>query len=293
MGGKAIQSSRPIKQFEIPSTYKKIIEDVLIPLGLTEDQYTILGSAGKKANLCDTSGDLDIGIYSPKVAETLNCDFSVVLHMLEGHLQRLGYETYLTVGFGLVSFGFPIQSLDEGIVQVDLILSDSIEWAKFANYSPDFRKGESRFKGLYRNALLAEIALNTIYSEIRNENGDLVEIDRLAISLARGLLRIKNSYIGKSGNLIKTANRSSNVVVTTDPQELVNILCGECFTPEDMNSYESIRTVIDNPKFKLYEKREKILKGFAEGINDRSFPIPWDLLDLKSFIIGEYVETFL
>ena len=46
--------------------------------------------------------------------------------------------------------------------QVDFMFCDNIEFAKFAFHSPDFKKGESKYKGMYASILLQSIIRNTV-----------------------------------------------------------------------------------------------------------------------------------
>jgi hypothetical protein len=167
-GGAAIKTSRSIREDEYPATFDSI-KTVLLPLlGIEEDSndYLVIGSIGKKPNPEDVSGDLDLGFEWEKTAKMMGVSSKKeVLANLYDELKEklpevLGFdpEMNLMVGLNILSIGWPIKGDPKfGVVQLDLIPLSDLEWASFAYYSPDYRKGESKYKSAHRNWLFQSI----------------------------------------------------------------------------------------------------------------------------------------
>ena len=151
-GGAAVDGRR-ILQSEVPTIIDKV-DEILSGLGLVRgEDWDVIGSAGKKKE-GDTSGDIDISIRRDRMKEVLGSGDGRldVFNDLGKYLAGLGYDRQ-KVSFDQVSFGMPING-DDDIVQVDFELSRSLEWSRFAKYSPDYRKDESKYKGHVRNILM-------------------------------------------------------------------------------------------------------------------------------------------
>lgn len=284
--GNAIENSRPIKQYEIPDTLKDIEKNLLTKLlQLEKHEFALLGSAGKKINPNDVSGDIDMGISVHKVAGVLQCDFTEVMKELTDFLLNKGYEVTPLHGASIVSVGYPIQSKEGGFVQLDLMLSEDIEWTKFAWHSTDFRVTKSKYKGAYRNILLRAIAASYVFEETKAEEdvgkikkGDVLLVDRFSLDLRKGLNKVVNSYEGKKpGTIVKNATTLSKDTITNNPEKLVKILLGDDFTIEDADRFETLLNCINNPKFKNYNKRDVIIETFKKDLIKQKMAIPSEI----------------
>ena len=82
-------------------------------------------------------------------------------------------------GIGVISLAYPIKG-SSGNVQVDLMMQDDIDFAKWIFHSPDFTKNESKWKGRYRTALLMSISNSirkmSLKANIKEKLRNLVEL---------------------------------------------------------------------------------------------------------------------
>ena len=89
----------------------------------------------------------------------------------------------------------------EDIVQVDLLVAGSMEFARFFQSSPDYTKDESKYKAMMRNMLLLTIS-STVFrrttKEVTLENGFVgpAEVEQYSIRLNGGLYKIRKNWIG-------------------------------------------------------------------------------------------------
>lgn len=282
-GGNAIPDSRAILQKEIPKTLEHIKTTILQDIFKieSEDEWALLGSAGKKIDEDDVSGDLDIAISVHSVAGGLQCDILNVEDEIEYAIkQKYDYDIKISKGLGIIHIAYPIQSSLGGVVQLDLMLSDSIEWTRFAYYSPDFRKLESDYKGLYRNIALMKIASSFVFDEKKNKENQTEELERYSLNLSKGLFKVVKNFIGTRGKLIKNPKTINRVKITNNPKELVSLLLGDKFDIMDLNTFESILNVIDNPDFKQYEKKNTIYLEIKNELEKQKIAIP-DILIQK------------
>jgi hypothetical protein len=166
-GGAAIKSSRNIKESEVASTIEDIKKRLLPILDLDVfkegKDYIFIGSAGRKKNPDDESGDIDFGfnggVYSQKNGVSFKECSGVLYEFLKEELEPLlGFEPEINhlKGLNIVSIGWPIAGdRNNGFVQLDLIPLENMDWAKFIYYAPDYRREESKWKSAHRNWLLS------------------------------------------------------------------------------------------------------------------------------------------
>ena len=151
-GGAAVNGRR-ILQSEVPAIIDKV-DEILSGLGLVKgEDWDMVGSAGKK-KAEDTSGDIDVCIKRDRMKEVLGSGDGKndVFNDLGKYLMELGYDKQ-HVSFDQVSCGIPINDADD-IIQVDFILTRSLEWSRFTQSSPDYTKDESKYKAHVRNVLM-------------------------------------------------------------------------------------------------------------------------------------------
>jgi len=135
-GGNALELARPIKQSEVVGTLETL-QDVIFPaLGLSgfNIDCMVIGSAGKKKNPDDESGDIDIGFAVDKFAEKHGINEDQALKYLYDTLKREFpiFESRWMRGLEVVSFGYPIANdPGKGYVQIDFIPIRDMTWAKF------------------------------------------------------------------------------------------------------------------------------------------------------------------
>ena len=141
-GGNALTTTQRILNSDIPDTLVYIEGEILPRLGLEgwDIDCAVVGSAGKKKPE-DTSGDIDIAVSIDRIAGQAGIDVGGVLKYIQNRLSEAGYETNIQYGFHQVNVAVPIAGdPQKGYCQVDLMVTDNLDWSKFIYYSPDYRK---------------------------------------------------------------------------------------------------------------------------------------------------------
>ena len=281
-GGAAVDGRR-ILQSEVPLIIDKV-DEILSGLGLVKgEDWDMVGSAGKK-KAEDTSGDIDICIRRDRMKEVLGSGDGRldVYNDLGKYLAGLGYDRQ-KVSFDQVSFGLPING-DDDIVQVDFELSRSLEWSRFAKYSPDYRKDESKYKGHVRNILMMCIVKYCFKKTIKRVtlDDDTVvdgEIEAYVIRLADGLYKTRKNWFAKNGvNMKKTENlmHEYDELIADTPQGFIDLIFNDGKI-EDFISFETLFDTFMSDKFKFPENRERILVGVVMSLDSQGIEIPTEI----------------
>ena len=278
-GGNMFPDAVGIKQNEIPATVSKIETVVLKPLGLIGfgTDCFILGSAGKKP-ADQLSGDLDIGVSIDQLASANSLKLSDVLDWLIKELEKMGYDAKPLRGFSQVSIPFPIVGrVTEEPVQVDFMLSNNVDWTQFIYHSPDYSKGESKYKGAYRNFLLSAIVSAFDYKVLKKTDMDVpIEVEKYALRHDKGIYRLTKSFAGKGGSIVKAGKTiaGSESFLTQTPEEVVDFFLGEEYTVNDVSSFEKLYDIVFNKPSKVSGMRDTIRKFFIQSITGAKLPIP-------------------
>lgn len=278
--GNAIAQSRPFEQHEVAGTLEWVKKNVFPLLGIEDfgTDAAVIGSAGKK-NPGDTSGDIDIAVSADKIAGHLNTSIGKVLFDINDLLKSKGMDTSMAVGFQQVSIAAPIDGkANNGVGQVDLMLSRDITWSTFMYHSPDFTKDESKYKGAYRNILLMA-AIGKCFVEIidQTEEGQTKEYEAYVVRLNQGVVKVRKSFVGKKG-LVKNAAllKEFDKEITRVPSEIADLLFNGAEVKQLM-TYESLRDLINSAMFKFPEKRAEIFNEFAVKLAASNLPLPEDM----------------
>lgn len=278
-GGNLFPDAVGIKQSEVNPTVSKIETVVLKELGLIGigTDCFILGSAGKKAKN-ELSGDLDIGVSMDQLASANKLKLSEVLDWLIKKLTDMGYEAKPLRGFSQVSIPFSIEGrATEEPVQVDFMLSNNINWTRFIYNSPDYSKGESKYKGAYRNFLLSAVISGYEYEVLKkSEKGVPIEVRKYSLRHDRGVYQLTKSFAGKDGGIIKAGKTipGGEKFLTQTPEEVVDFFLGKEYTPEDISSFEKLYDIVFNKPSKVSEVKDLIRKLFIDSITKAKLPIP-------------------
>ena len=268
-----------IKQSEIPATVSKIETVVLKPIGLVGfgTDCFILGSAGKKP-ADQLSGDLDIGVSMDQLASANGLKLSDVLDWLIGKLEEMGYEAKPLRGFSQVSISFPIENrITDDKIQVDFMLSNNVNWTKFIYSSPDYSKGESKYKQAYRNFLLAAVISGYEYEVLKkSETGMPIEVRKYSLRHDKGIYQLTKNFAGKDGGIIKAGKTvaGGEKFLTQTPEEVVNFFLGEEYTPDDISSFEKLYDIVFNKPSKVSAVKDLVRKLFIDSITKAKLPIP-------------------
>jgi hypothetical protein len=276
--GNAVDNVRPIKQDEVIETAKWIEKEIFPKIGLAglDDDAAVIGSAGKK--LPDqTSGDIDIAVSADKIAGFLGVPLQNALFALNDQLKSLGYQTKLMPGFNQVSIAAPVGGYtSKGYAQVDFMLSTDLDWSRFIYHSPDFRIAESRYKGAYRNLLLMSAIGNSFRKILATtDTGETKEFEAYVVRLNQGIVQVRKSFEGKKG-LLKTAQlmKEFDKFITNTPEQVVELLFNGKHTPNDIDTYEKLKSLIDSTDFKFPNERGNIMKEFEKKLEDAKLPLP-------------------
>ena len=279
--GNSIEDAVAINQVDVMPTAKWVEANVFPKIGLVglDDDAAIIGSAGKKLPE-QTSGDVDIAVSADKIAAFLGTSLQNVLFELNTKLKSLGYQTRMAPGFNQVSIGAPIAGDPKrGTAQIDLMLSTDLDWSRFIYHSPDFRIAESRYKGAYRNLLLMS-AIGQSFRKItaETEAGETKEFEAYVVRLNQGIVQVRKSFEGKKG-LLKNAAllRDFDKFITNTPSDVVALLFNGKHVPNDINTYEKLKALLDSTDFKYGEVKNAIFKDFEQKLIDAKLPLPEDL----------------
>lgn len=268
-----------IKQNEIPATISKIETVLLKPLGLIGfgTDCFMLGSAGKKPAE-QLSGDLDIGISIDQLASANKLKLSEVLDWLINKLTEMKYEAKALRGFSQVSIPFQIEGrVTDETVQVDFMLSNNLNWTKFIYSSPDYSKGESKYKSAYRNFLLSAVISGYEYEVLKkSEKGIPIEVRKYSLRHDRGVYQLTKNFAGKDGSIIKAGKTvaGGEKFLTQTPEEVIDFFLGKDYTIEDVSSFEKLYDIVFNKPSKVSEVKDLIRKLFIDSITKAKLPIP-------------------
>lgn len=227
-----------------------------------------LGSVGKK----EFSGDIDVALdvnpedipeFMQKLKRTPEVMDMAKSSVIMTKVKIVGYD--------------PTKQTEKprtGFVQIDFMPGNP-GWMKTYYHSPSDK--ESKYKGVFRNIMIATIAavLDRKDSPQKIDDGRAVESERWMWSPTDGLVRIKRTpEPNKAGTGYTKKNK--NVIIgkplKTAP-EIAKALGLD--GPEDLNSYESLKAAIE----KNYPKGlvKEILDGFKENGQVKDIGVPDDL----------------
>lgn len=275
MGGNAVKC-QPVT-FEDGQKTIEWFNNYMAPIlkgngGFIED-FEVVGSFGKKKE-GNLYGDIDIAVLVDSIPN------SVPLDILALRVEEAGFECVKNYGFSIVSFAAPS---GDGFAQIDLMLSPNLEWARFIDHSPDFRKDESKYKTNIRNIFLMCIITETQKDILKTTpEGIVTEIDVNIIRYPTGVWRVRKSFMGKKGP-VKTGKNLPGYekFITNDPQEFINMTLGKDFCPSDANTFEQIWEIVSSDSFIWINKREEIINRYIECLNEQGFPIPEEIVKYK------------
>lgn len=274
---KALKNVCPIFQEEVPETLKKLFiflkEELCIPYG----KRVLIGSAGKKGKR-ELSSDIDIAIDVDHFINAHNINKSEIYDKFKSILTKtyLTTDIYVNRGLGVVSFPFPISiTIPRMYVQVDIMLSDDLEFSKFSYNSPE----ESSYKGAHRNILLNSIAANIERRIVLSDQfNNIIQYEKYCFDIREGIKRITKSKNGKT-KILKNWKTINKRLVNGGkiPENIKDMLLGRSFSLDDLNSFESIYRCINHKEFIYSDKAKEILKKATKDINHCKLNLPNEL----------------
>lgn len=237
-------------------------------LGGVDLRSNTLGSVGKK----EFSGDIDIAL---QIAPD---DIPAFVEKLKRNPAILDLEKS-----SVIMTKVQIQDFDRtkqttkprtGYVQVDFMPGDP-GWLKTYYHSP--AEGESQYKGVFRNIMIATIAAiwQRKDSEEKIEDGRPIESERWMWSPADGLVRIRRTPVPKAKGDGYTKKNSNEIIdePIKDPEEIAKAL--GLNSAKDLNSYESLKQAIETnyPE----ELVQRVLDSFAQNKQVQDIGVPPEL----------------
>lgn len=269
-GGHAVGHVVPITQANALATIKQVEKTLLKTLKVPNGKWAVLGSAGKKRP-DQTSGDIDIGIEMSALlksapTKTVTGMFDYVMKVCK----RATKNVKDSRGLGVISMEYPIVNVDgtqQGeYVQLDFMVVEDLNYASWAFYSPSYH--DSKYKGVYRNFLLAVVAK---YIEM---SSDKETRERYSISTTGGLTKIKQTLVGKTGKPLAKAKTIESVLISKNPEDIVKFLFGDQYGSNDVMTFEQVFRLVMSSNFKHKKNRKKIIDDFKQFCLNSNLPIP-------------------
>lgn len=282
-GGNAIKSSTRINQENVEATMNTIYKTLLPKLKLKQSDTASLGSTGKKKP-GGSSGDIDLALSIQALLKNNNLETTTELFDLIVSVVKSTGKDYKDMrSMGIVSVAWDIENTDglqeDSVVQLDLMVVDSIDWASWAYYSPS--EWESPWKGLYRNEVLYAIAKYMDYKVLEKAfNKEGIEVDatweRHFFDLNKGLMKGTQTALGKKG-ITKTTKTLDKLVISQQPNDVVKMMFGPKFNANDVLTWEDSFKLLMNDDFVYKKDRKNILKMVKDGILKKGYPVPEEL----------------
>lgn len=272
--GHAVES-QPIPAYITPLIYKDIEETIL--KWNSKVKMAPLGSIGKK-NDDQFNGDIDIAITLEK---------SELLKMVDEIFSNSELNPNTTPK--IVSIGYPWNKEGKsGVAQVDFMYTNNLDWAKWRFSSPDFKKGESKYKAAPKVYLLQYIISSIPVEDAKDEyfeDGVTVKRHWRYAFNQEGVFKQLEDYTGKKGPLKNPKKlKEFESLVTNDPNNVMRFIFGDKFDEKDFVSVESLWKAIHSNKWKWGEEalRKCEERWWKEYINGRGMKeCPVDIEDFK------------
>ncbi len=233
-----------------------------------ELKNNVLGSVGKK----EFSGDIDVAIdvepdAMPELLDKLKTNPDII---------DIAKSSVIMTKVKIANYD-PNKKSDRartGFVQLDFMPGNP-GWMKTYYHSPG--EGESQYKGVYRNIMLATVAAlyNRKDSEEQTEDGRSLESEQFLFSPTKGLVRVKRTPVPKKNGDGYT-KQNNNVIIDgpwLTPEEIVKVLGLD--NKADLNSFESLKNAIE--KNYPAELVNKILDSIRDNKQIQDMGIPSEL----------------
>ena len=163
-----------------------------------------------------------------------------------------------------------------GFVQIDFMPGDP-GWMKTYYHSPSDK--ESKYKGVYRNIMIASMAavLDRQMSDAKLDDGRAMEERRYMWSPTEGLLRVKRTPVPKKSGEGYTKKNNNETIEGPwkQPDEIAKVLKLDSST--DLNSFESLLTAMKKNWTK--EAQAYVIQGFKDNHVIKDIGIPDEIKD--------------
>ena len=232
-----------------------------------------LGSVGKR----EFSGDIDVAL---KISTD---ELPTFIKKLENSPQILGVAKSSVIMTKVKISNFDKSKEDgrprTGYVQVDFMPGDP-EWLKTYYHSP--HEKDSKYKGVYRNLLIASIAgqYKIVNSTETIEDGRPEASERFMFSPRDGLVRVSRKPVPKANGNGFTKKNNNKII--DGPWKNANDIATNLGldSGEDLYSYE---TLVNAIKKNMSEKEQsEIFTAFVNNGTIQSMGIPPDIKEYAS-----------
>lgn len=230
MSGHAVNCQR-IKMRDAKNIYKEI--EIKLKENYPNLQFCSIGSLGKKAPDAET-GDIDIAVVidsKEKLKDILNTSIGYCI-------KEINMNTTPKVMSISYSTGYCNEKYEDIYAQVDFMLVDNLEWAKWRFQSPDLKNGESKYKAdpkvFLQSYMVSAIPLDMPVEYF--DDGETVHIKYKYTLNQEGLIIQKLDYLGKRGKPVKNPTRELYKFVTNNPNEIMHLIFPN-WIDKDMPTY--------------------------------------------------------
>jgi hypothetical protein len=261
------------------------IENAMKMANLEGLEYEIIGNKNK-----ELFGDIDIATEEKSLNQFLDASsIEELWKKLDQHLASSKVEGY-SINKGLRQFhvlaplvdysGEQIPAIKEdgsinknepGLIQVDVFVG-SLQWMRDIDSGAPI---DSKYKAVYRNLLLSSIS-----SIVRwTEKGDSKDTyNRYVMNFREGLKRQKIKVVPPTGKKkVPSLEKIADEVITTNANDLAEILFGSGIKWSNLNSYEELIKLILSNKFKFKKFLPEILQDYKTNIAKRGLEVPKEL----------------
>jgi len=233
----------------------------------------VLGSVGKK----EFSGDIDVAIQvdADKIPELVKKIEACPLIM------DIAKSSVIMTKVKIEGFDQSKQTTKPrtGYVQVDFMPGDP-EWMKTYYHSPSDK--ESKYKGVFRNLMIATIAAirDSRASGETIDDGRPAEVERWIWSPTEGLVRIKRVPAQRKDGKGYTKKNVDTPIQKPikNPDQIAKALGLD--GAKDLNSFESLLTAVE--KNLAADEVEKIKTSFANNGTVKDVGVPSELTQTES-----------
>lgn len=275
-GGNVFDDTEKVRWDEIDDLMSTLEQEFFRKIGLTKEDYSLLGSQKKK----EFSGDIDIGVSIEQFKKLF--DFSTYDEQLNIFEQLcLKYFNHVKRSGAVISVKFPFR---DKFVQVDFILGNLgyLKQYLYSQYSPEFVENlkisdleeieVSNYKGVYRNVLLQNILTN-LFEEIITD-GEYEYRYQFTVTM-NGIYRVVKQR--KKGN--KTWKVVSKELINDkDLQEGLSDIFGIKINYKDISTFENLLNFMK--KLELTpEEIKRILSDFKEFCEKNNYIYPTNLIE--------------
>lgn len=244
-----------------------------------------LGSVGKK----EFSGDIDIALDIP------NEELPAFVEKLKSipEVLDIAKSSVIMTKVKIADYDANKEAPGKprtGYVQVDFMPGDP-SWLRTYYHAP--HEKDSKYKGVYRNILLASIAgvLNRKDSPEKIADGRPLKSERYMLSPTDGLVRVlRTPTPNKKGD--GYTKKNDNQIIDgpyKKPEDIAKIL--KLGNADSLYSYETLRSAMD--KNYSPELVKAILKDFSENSTIRDIGIPTDIKLSESVGTTDWFRTLL